>query len=56
MKHLGFSDFRIRLLGDSARIQIKEDQLPLLVTHRKAILSELKTYYTSVLLDLEVRE
>ena len=56
LKHLGFSDFRIRLLGDSARIQIKEDQLPLLVTYRKAILSELKTYYTSVLLDLEVRE
>lgn len=56
LQSFGFSDFRIRLLGDSARIQIKEDQLPLLVTHRKAILSELKLYYTSVLLDLEVRE
>lgn len=56
LKNLGFSDFRIRLLGGSARIQIKEDQLPLLVTHRKKILSELKTYYPSVLLDLEVRQ
>lgn len=56
LQSLGFSDFRIRLFGDSARIQIKEAQLPLLITHRKAILSELKTYYTSVLLDLEVRE
>lgn len=56
LKSLGFSNFRIRILGDSAKIQLKEDQLPLLVTHRKTILSELKLYYTSVLLDLEVRE
>ncbi len=56
LKSLGFSDFRIRVLGDSAKIQLKEDQLPLLMSHRQRILAELKTHYTSVLLDLEVRE
>ncbi len=53
---LGFSDFRIRLLGDAARIQVKESQLPLLVKHRQAMVTELKKHYSAVLLDLEVRE
>ena len=52
---LGFSDFRIRLLGDAARIQVKEKQIPLLIKHRQAIITELKKHYSAVLLDLEVR-
>lgn len=56
LKHLGFSDFRIRLAGDSAKIQLTEDQLPLLLKHRKTVLQELKQYYSTVLLDLEVRQ
>lgn len=55
LQSLGFSDFRIRLLDDHAKIQIQESQLPLLLEHRNAILSRLKQDYPSVLLDLEVR-
>lgn len=52
---LGFSDFRVRMLGDAARVQMRASQLPLLMQHREAILMELKKYYSDVLLDLEVR-
>lgn len=52
---MGFTDFRVRLLGDCARIQLPEEQLPLLLNERAAILTELKKYYSAVLLDLEVR-
>ena len=56
LKALGFSDFRIRLMGDSAKIQDTENQLPLLLKHRQTIVNKLKQDYTAVLLDLEVRE
>lgn len=55
LKNLGFSDFRIRLMGDAARIQLPQSQIGLLLEHRQQILTELKKYYTAVLLDLEVR-
>ena len=55
LMQLGFSDFRIRLLGDAARLQLRPEQLPRLLEHRQAIVAELKKYYSSVLLDLEVR-
>ena len=56
LKSLDFFDFRIRVLGDNAKIQIKEAQLPLLIEHRQTILEKLKEHYATVLLDLEVRE
>ncbi len=56
LQGLGFSDFRIRLLGENAKIQLTEAQLPLLMQHRQAILAELKNHYETVLLDLEVRQ
>ena len=52
---LGFRDFRVRSRGDAATIQLRSQDLPLLMTHRADILMKLKTDYTSVLLDLEVR-
>lgn len=52
---LGFSGFRIRLLGDCAKLQLPQSQLPRLLEHREAVLTELKKYYSGVLLDLEVR-
>lgn len=52
---LGFTDFRVRMLGCSARIQLPEEQLPSLLKRRSEILTELKKHYGSVLLDLEVR-
>lgn len=53
---LGFQDFRVRLSGDAARIQVKETQLTLVLEQREAILKELKKAYTDVWLDLEVRK
>lgn len=55
MRKLGFSDFRIRMMGEYAKIQLPESQLPLLLNHREEIISKFKKYYSSVLLDLEVR-
>lgn len=52
---LGFSNFRIRLMGGSARLQMPGEQLPWLLEQRNAVLTELKKYYSGVLLDLEVR-
>ncbi len=52
---LGFTDFRIRMMGDTAKIQLPEAQLGLLLENRAGIIAELKKYYRSVLLDLEVR-
>lgn len=56
LQSLGFSDFRIRLMGTAAKIQLPQAQLPLLLTYRERILQELKNDYSAVLLDLEVRQ
>jgi len=56
LQSLGFSDLRIRILGGAAKIQVKKNQLPLLMARRQEILEKLKEDYTAVLLDLEVRE
>ena len=53
---LGFLDFRVRSEGDMAKLQVREEDLNLLVAHRGEILCELKKYYNGVLLDLEVRK
>lgn len=53
---LGFRDFRVRWLDGTARIQICEAQLPLLLEKRTELLAELKQDYSSVLLDLEWRK
>ena len=55
LQSLGFRDFRVRSQGDTAKIQLRADDLPLLLTHRVAIVSRLKNDYSGVLLDLEVR-
>lgn len=52
---LGFSDFRVRLLGGRAMIQLPEGQLPLLLERRGQVLDGLKGKYSAVLLDLEPR-
>ena len=53
---LGFRDFRVRSQGMTAKLQITERDLPLLLEHREKIRKELGQYYQSVLLDLEVRK
>lgn len=55
LKNLGFTNFRIRYLDGSAKIQIPENQFPLLMQHRQTILCKLQQDYTAVLLDLEAR-
>ena len=52
---LGFTDFRVRSREGHARIQLPEAQWEKLVQCRAEILKELKKYYVTVSLDLEVR-
>lgn len=52
---LGFTDFRIRLSVNDAKIQVREEQLEKLLLYRKEILEKLKPYYSAVTVDLEVR-
>jgi len=56
LSRMGLRDFRVRSQGNSAKIQVTETDLALLMQHREDILSELKKYYTSIVLDLEVRK
>lgn len=56
LSQLGLRNFRVRLLGNGAKLEITESDLEILVKYRKDILKELKKYYTSVLVDLEVRD
>ena len=56
MAHEGFRDFRVRTTADGAKIQIREEQLPLLLEKRDEVNRELKKYYACVTLDLEVRK
>lgn len=52
---LGFSDFRVRTVGESAKIQLTADQFPLLMENRRKIVDKLTESYQSVCLDLEER-
>lgn len=53
---IGFTDFRVRRMGDDARLQVPAEQLGKVLLKREEILAVLKRYYKMVLLDLEVRE
>lgn len=53
---LGFTDFRVRSIGDAARLQILSSQIGKLIIYRRSIVHELKKYYSSVMLDMEVRD
>lgn len=50
---LGFRDFRVRLFGEGARIQVPEEQMPLAVERRKEIVENLD--FPAVMLDLVAR-
>lgn len=53
---MGLKDFRVRLMGNSAKIQVPASELELLMANRETVVTELKKYYDSILLDLEVRD
>ncbi len=54
--HLGFENFRVRMMDGCARIQMPESQLAAFMENRERISRELGQYYKAVLLDLEVRD
>ena len=53
---LGLTDFRVRRMGDAAKIQVPSGQIGKVMENRERIIAELKQNYSAVLLDLEVRE
>lgn len=56
LMELGFRDFRLRTQGSTAKLQLREADLPLLLEHRQEILARLKEKYHSIVLDLETRQ
>lgn len=52
---LDLSDFRIRLIGNNAKIQVPENQIAIVIKNRIEILTYLKSMFDDVVLDLEVR-
>ena len=55
MAGLGFNDFRVRVAGGAARLQVTEDQLPLVLAKREEILKALAPEFAAVTLDLAPR-
>lgn len=53
---LGLRDFRVRLMGNAAKIQVSASGLEMVLKNRKSLIAELKKYYDAILLDLEVRD
>ena len=52
---LGFTDFRVRLYDDAARLQLPEGQLAKVVEQRQAIRQALAPWFDIVLLDTQTR-
>lgn len=52
---IGFVNFRVRMLGDAAKLEVTKDQLPLVLAKRQEIIFELSKYYSAVVLDLQLR-
>ena len=52
---LELSDFRVRLIGNNAKIQVPENQIAIVIKNRVEILTYLKSMFDDVVLDLEVR-
>ncbi len=55
LTQMGFSDFRVRTLGECARIQIKKQQFPLIFKQWEAVQGKLCERYEGVTLDMEFR-
>ena len=53
---LGLTDFRVRTLGNAAKIQVPSAQMARVAELRPCVLQELKKDYEAVLLDLEARD
>lgn len=56
LMNMGFSDFRVRIAeGGAAKIQIRRQQLDLLVEKQQAVLAALQTEFQDIMLDLRFR-
>ncbi|MGN0107882.1 MAG: ATP-dependent sacrificial sulfur transferase LarE [Hominilimicola sp.] len=52
---MGFSDFRVRIFHNAARLQVKVEQLQRVSDMRAEILTGLKPYFENVFLDMNTR-
>jgi len=52
---LGFTDFRVRVFHDAARLQFSQDQMSKALDNRAVIIKMIKPYFPVVVLDLEGR-
>ena len=52
---LGFSDFRLRVYGDAARLQLPQAQMGKVMEFREEICRAIKPYFNIILLDLAGR-
>lgn len=52
---LGFTDFRIRIYHDAARIQLKREQLCLAIQKKELLKDKLSLYFNDIFLDLDWR-
>lgn len=55
MRTFGFSDFRVQVWDEGAKIQVKTEQLSLVLQRRSDILEFVGQYFSPVTLDLETR-
>lgn len=53
---LGFTDFRARVSSDNVVLQVTEDQMEMVITHRDEIIRCVKKYFSGIVLDLEARK
>lgn len=51
---LGFHDFRVRVFHEAARLQLKTEELPMLLEKRQEVVKALQTYFDEVFLDIAV--
>ncbi len=56
LQGLGFSDFRVRVEGDTARLSVREADIQRAIDNRVGIVSELKKSFGRIVLDLEARD
>lgn len=55
LMEMGYRDFRVRVLGEAAKLQLQEEQWPKLCQERQQVLSILKAYFSEAYLDLTIR-
>ena len=52
---MGFTDFRVRVFGGGARLQLRESQMAEALNKREEIVKALKPFFNEILLDMEAR-